>query len=151
VNPGRADIERMLEHAGDMCLLTSVTTWDEQQIRCSAPAPQAGHPLMRDGRLPAIAGAEYAAQAAALHGALLDSVSTPRPGMLANVRDVTFHRTWFPAGDESLTVQATVLSRSDSACMYSFDVASGREAVTSGSLMVVFLEQAGSWKNSRPP
>ncbi len=144
MNPGRADIERMLEHAGDMCLLASVTDWDHHQIRCSAPAPQAGHPLMRDGRLPAIAGAEYAAQAAALHGALLDGVSTPRPGMLANVRDVIFHRTWFPDGDESLTVHATVLSRSDSACMYSFDVASGRQAVTSGSLMVVFLEQAGS-------
>lgn len=141
MNPGRADIERMLEHAGDMCLLDSTLAWDNQQIRCSAPAPQAGHPLMREGRLPAIAGAEYAAQAAALHGALLDGVSTPRPGMLANLRDVTFHRTWFPAGGESLTVQAKVLSRSDSACMYSFEVASGREAVTSGSLMVVFLEQ----------
>jgi hypothetical protein len=92
VNPGRADIERMLEHAGDMCLLDSTIAWDNQQIRCSAPAPQAGHPLMREGRLPAIAGAEYAAQAAALHGALLDGVSTPRPGMLANLRDVTFHR-----------------------------------------------------------
>jgi predicted hotdog family 3-hydroxylacyl-ACP dehydratase len=144
VNPGRSDIERMLEHAGDMCLLDSVTAWDTQRIRCSAPAPQAGHPLMREGRLPAIAGAEYAAQAAALHGALLDGVSTSRPGMLANVRDVIFHRTWFPVADESLTVQVNVLSRSDSACMYSFDVASGRETVTSGSLMVVFLEQARS-------
>jgi predicted hotdog family 3-hydroxylacyl-ACP dehydratase len=144
VNPGRADIERMLEHAGDMCLLESTIAWDSQQIRCSAPAPQVGHPLMREGRLPAIAGAEYAAQAAALHGALLDGVSTPRPGMLANLRDVTLHRTWFPGGGESLTVQVKVLSRSDSGCMYSFDVASGPEAVISGSLMVVFLEQAGS-------
>jgi predicted hotdog family 3-hydroxylacyl-ACP dehydratase len=144
VNPGRADIERMLEHAGDMCLLDSVTAWDHQQICCSAHSPQTGHPLMREGRLPAVAGAEYAAQAAAVHGALLDGVSTPRPGMLANLRDVTFHRTWFPVHDESLTVQVNVLTRSDAACMYSFDVASGREAVTSGSLMVVFLEQARS-------
>lgn len=141
MNPGRADIERMLEHAGDMCLLDSTLAWDEQQIRCSASAPQTGHPLMREGRLPAIAGAEYAAQAAALHGALLDSVDTPRPGMLANVRDIVFHRAWFPQSAELLTVQAKVLSRSESACMYSFDVASGREAVTSGNLMVVFLEQ----------
>jgi predicted hotdog family 3-hydroxylacyl-ACP dehydratase len=133
----------MLEHAGDMCLLDSTIAWDHQQIRCGAPAPQAGHPLMRDGRLPAVAGAEYAAQAAALHGALLDGVSTARPGMLANVRDVTFHHAWFPAGGEALTVQVKVLSRGDSACMYAFDVSSGRELVTSGSLMVVFLEQAG--------
>jgi predicted hotdog family 3-hydroxylacyl-ACP dehydratase len=141
VNITRAHIEHMLEHAGDMCLPDCVTEWDSQKICCSAPAPQAWHPLMREGRLPAIAGVEYAAQAAALHGALLDAVRTPRPGMLANVRDVTLHRTWFLANDAALTVHAKLLSRSDAGCRYSFEVASGRESVISGNLMIVFTAQ----------
>jgi predicted hotdog family 3-hydroxylacyl-ACP dehydratase len=141
MNVSRADVERMLEHAGDMCLLDCTTEWDNQNIYCSAPAPQAGHPLMRDGRVPAIAGVEYAAQAAALHGALLDTAMTPRAGMLAKLRDITLHRPWFPASKKSLMIHAKLISRTDGGCMYSFEVTSEQQTITSGSLMVVFTAQ----------
>jgi predicted hotdog family 3-hydroxylacyl-ACP dehydratase len=141
MNVSRTDVERLLEHAGDMCLLDCTTEWDEQNICCSAPAPQAGHPLMRDGRVPAIAGIEYAAQAAALHGALLDTVMTRRSGMLASLRGVTLHRSWFPASKKSLMIHAKLRSRTDGGCMYSFEVISGQQTITCGSLMVVFTAQ----------
>jgi predicted hotdog family 3-hydroxylacyl-ACP dehydratase len=93
---------------------------------------------MRDGRVPAIAGAEYAAQAVALHGALLDSTTTPRAGMLASLRDVILRRSWFPANKEPLRIHAKLIARIDGGCKYSFNVTSGQQAITSGSLMVVF-------------
>src|SRR5690606_23706979 len=81
----RAAIALRVPHAGAMCLLDAVIDWDGRIIECEAIEPGPAHPLAREGRLPAIAAAEYAAQATAVHGALLDGVDAPRPGMLAKL------------------------------------------------------------------
>ena len=86
----RAAIERRLPHAGDMCLLDAVQQWDATDITCVAAAPSAAHPLARGGVVPAVAAAEYAAQATAMHGALLGGGRTPA-GMLAKLSNVEFH------------------------------------------------------------
>jgi len=67
-----AGIERCVPHAGSMVLLDAVLHWDATHIVCSAAAPNAGHPLARDGAVRAVTAAEYAAQAVAVHGALLE-------------------------------------------------------------------------------
>ena len=94
--PDRARIEQLVPHAGAMCLLDAVTQWDAAQITCSSHEPGASHPLARDGVVPAIAAAEYAAQATAVHGALLDGAGQPRAGMLAKLMDVDLHSACFP-------------------------------------------------------
>ena len=134
----RSDIERLLPHTDAMCFLDAVTDWDAYNIRCSAAAPDESHPLLRNGKVPAIAAAEYAAQATALHGALLDTATTPRAGMLAKLSDVEVHRVWFPADDTTLSVHATLISRTMDGCLYSFDVASAHQPIASGRLIVVF-------------
>ena len=121
-----------------MCFLDAVTYWDAHSITCSAAAPDENHPLLRNGKVPAIAAAEYAAQATALHGALLDAATTPRAGMLAKLSDVEVHRAWFPADERTLSVQATLISRTLGGCLYSFDVASTHQPIASGRLIVVF-------------
>jgi len=55
-----------------MCLLEEVVSWDAHRILCRAVSHRSpGNPLRSRGRLAAVCGVEYAAQAAAVHGALL--------------------------------------------------------------------------------
>ncbi|HEX4024022.1 MAG TPA: hypothetical protein VHX52_04860 [Steroidobacteraceae bacterium] len=61
-----------LPHQGRMCLLDEVLSWDAQQLLCRADSHRAAdHPLRAHGRLGSACAIEYAAQAAALHGSLL--------------------------------------------------------------------------------
>ncbi len=63
-----------LPHAGRMCLLERLEFWDGDSITCIATSHRdADNPLRRGGRLHAVAGVEYAAQAMALHGNLLSA------------------------------------------------------------------------------
>jgi len=55
-----------------MCLLERVEVWDDDTILCSTHSHKdLNNPLRKGGRLSAIHGLEYGAQAMALHGALL--------------------------------------------------------------------------------
>lgn len=79
-------IAGLIPHAGSMCLLDSVAAWSDDAIACLATSHlDAGNPLRRDGRLPAVCGIEYALQAAAVHGALRGGAPQP-PGYLASLR-----------------------------------------------------------------
>lgn len=71
-----------------MCLLNAVLEWSAQHIVCDAIGHGAlDHPLRAFGRLGAVMGVEYAAQAMAVHGALLASgPARPSPGYLTSVR-----------------------------------------------------------------
>jgi len=134
----RVGIERRVPHAGTMCLLDSVTSWDAQHIACSAASPSEAHPLARGGIVPAVAAIEYAAQAAAVHGALLDDQAGPRDGMLAKLSDVDLHSACIPFDGGPLAVRAELISRGTAACLYTFVVATERQPIASGRLMVAF-------------
>jgi predicted hotdog family 3-hydroxylacyl-ACP dehydratase len=55
-----------------MCLLERVTAWDAENIQCEAISHRdLNHPLGNNGKLDATAAIEYAAQAMAVHGALI--------------------------------------------------------------------------------
>jgi predicted hotdog family 3-hydroxylacyl-ACP dehydratase len=137
----RAGIARLVPHAGAMCLLDGVTDWTPTWIACTSAAPAAGHPLARGHRVPAIMAAEYAAQATAVHGALLEESGRPRAGMLAALMDVQLAAPWLPCDGGALSIRADVLSRSPAGCLYSFEVGAAGTAIASGRLMVVLLAQ----------
>jgi predicted hotdog family 3-hydroxylacyl-ACP dehydratase len=136
--PGRAQIEQLVPHSGAMCLLDAVTHWDASHIACSSAAPGASHPLAREGAVPAIAACEYAAQAVAVHGALLDGVQGARDGMLAKLTDVELRTAFFPAGAAGVSVRAELLGRLATGCLYAFEVAGAGQPVASGRLIVAF-------------
>src|SRR5438128_791254 len=97
-------IEQHIAHKGRMCLLDEVLSWDAARIRCrSATHRSADNPLRLHGRLGAACGIEYAAQAMAVHEALI-AASAPltrtvatsvrgsigsSDGYLASVRNVS--------------------------------------------------------------
>ena len=122
-----AAIAARVPHAGRMCLLDTVISWDEQHIECTAvghsPAP---HPLAQDGRLPATAAIEYAAQAMALHGRLVQEQAAadavPARGFLAGLRSVRLHRRWIGPEAPRLTVRVTRFAGDDVQVLYDFEV-----------------------------
>jgi len=86
---GRAEIAARIPQAGRMCLLDRVLGWDERHIECAAESHRdADNPLRERGGLPVWAGVEYAAQAAAVHGALVAANAQARAGVLAKVSNL---------------------------------------------------------------
>jgi len=124
----RAGIAARVPHAGTMCLLHSLQSWDETAIACTTLSHLDPHnPLREAGVLPAVAGIEYAAQAMALHAALqaaqdAPADSAPTPGFLASVRAV---RCWVLRLDTlpgALTVQAHRMAGDGKQAMYAFSL-----------------------------
>ncbi|MBV8741496.1 MAG: hypothetical protein JOZ12_06890, partial [Sinobacteraceae bacterium] len=65
-------IESHIPHRGTMCLLEEVLSWDATHAQCrSSTHRRADNPLRAYDRLGAACGVEYAAQAMAVHGALM--------------------------------------------------------------------------------
>jgi len=90
----RDGIAALIPHSGAMCLLARLAHWDAQHIVCSASNHRAAdHPLRTRRGLLAPCAIEYAAQAMALHGALIGrAAGTPAtPGYLASARGVRLH------------------------------------------------------------
>jgi predicted hotdog family 3-hydroxylacyl-ACP dehydratase len=131
----RTEIERRVPHAGAMCLLDAVTHWDASSIACEARAPTPQHPLARGDGVPAVAAVEYAAQATAVHGALLDAATSPRPGMLAKLSEVELSAGCI-AG--TLRIRAQLLSRAATGCLYDFTVHDAQACCARGRLLVAF-------------
>lgn len=93
-----AGIEACIPHAGCMSLLQEVCEANEQGLTALASSHRKiDNPLRQQGRLGAACGVEYAAQAMALHGALMaqaqadesgTGLGVVRGGYLVNVRDL---------------------------------------------------------------
>ena len=135
----RAAIERRVPHAGAMCLLDAVTAMGRGAHRLPRRGARALPIRWRATAIvPAVAASEYAAQATAVHGALLDGQAAPRDGVLAKLSDVELHSARIPFDAGPLAVRAELLGRGAAGCLYGFDVATERQPIASGRLMVAF-------------
>ncbi len=152
-----ADIARRIPHQGSMCLLERVSAWDTQQIRCEASSHRdSNNPLRAHGQLGAACGIEYAAQAMAVHGALLAESGAgaasqgPTLGYLASVRGVTLHVDRLDDLSDALSIHAERLSGDSTTILYRFTVHAGRRLLLSGRAAVILdaqglaLPQAGT-------
>jgi predicted hotdog family 3-hydroxylacyl-ACP dehydratase len=137
----RAWIAEHIPHSGAMCLLDGVLAWSDETIRCVATSHRdADNPLRSDGRLIAICGIEYAAQAMAVHHALLDSRSEkyrPLAGLLASVRNVETHVERLDTLSGPLTVEAERISASVNNVLYRFTLHCDDRRVLTGRAAVV--------------
>jgi predicted hotdog family 3-hydroxylacyl-ACP dehydratase len=134
----RTEIATMIPHAGTMCLLDGVLNWDRASIRCVSGRHRAeDNPLRRAGRLSAICGLEFAAQAMAVHGRLSGGVSQrPQAGYLVSVRDVKCPQGRLDLLEPDLVIAAELLMGDEQRVIYQFvldcsgnEVLSGRAAV----------------------
>ncbi|BAN27682.1 hotdog family protein [Caballeronia insecticola] len=135
-------IAARIPHDGSMCLLDAVVAWDAERIRCTATSHLcAENPLRSKGRLAAVCGIEYAAQAMAVHGALVGSgagdQARPRVGMLTSVRGVQTHIDRLDTLDAPLDIEAERIGGDDNTVLYRFDVRCAGRALLSGRAAVI--------------
>jgi predicted hotdog family 3-hydroxylacyl-ACP dehydratase len=134
-----AAIAARIPHAGSMCLLERAVHWDENGIRCTALSHRdAGNPLREAGGLQIWSGIEYAAQAAAVHGALLRGEAAPRAGVLAALRNVNAACEWLDEIEGELMIGATLLHGDPAGGIYSFEVHAGGKLLLSGRFTLMF-------------
>ena len=142
----RPDIARLIPHAGRMVLLDGVLDWTAETLRaraCSHRAPD--NPLRRAGRLSILAGIEYAAQATAIHGALLkvDAPDCPedggaRPGVLAMARDIRWTVDRLDTLADDLDIQVQLLTAQTDSTLYDFRLTAAGAGLLSGRLAIFF-------------
>ncbi|MBL0728429.1 hydroxymyristoyl-ACP dehydratase [Piscinibacter sp. HJYY11] len=140
----RAGIAALIPHSGSMCLLARLQSWDAQRIVCVATNHRdADHPLRTASGLMSPCAIEYAAQAMALHGALIgqDAGTAASPGFLASARGVQLHVLRLddlPAADvDELHVEAVRQSGDARQILYSFTVSHGGRPLAEGRAAVV--------------
>lgn len=133
----RDAIARLIPHAGTMCLLHSVLSWDADRIRCTARSHRdPENPLRSGGRLAAVCGVEYASQAMALHGGLTGGGRSPA-GYLASLRDLVCHVGRLDDVEDALDIGATRLMGEEDRVIYAFTVRAGGAELLSGRAAVV--------------
>jgi len=131
------NIASLIPHQGAMCLLAAVTRHDAEHILCTALSHRdAANPLRRDGCLPAIAGVEYAGQAMALHGALLDG-DCQRPGFLSALRGLRLAVERLDDIAAPLEITATALVRERTGLIYGFRVVADGATLLEGQATVM--------------
>jgi len=144
--------EQHLPHRGRMCLLDEVREWDGGSIRCLSNTHRvADHPLRAHGRLGAACGVEYAAQAMAVHGALLKrSTGTQQPnshqsfpasprGLLASVRGLLLAVERLDQIESALSIHCQCLQSDPRTAVYQFTLHGDGRLLLSGRAAVVFV------------
>ena len=128
-----------IPHQGNMCLLDAVHEWSENSIACRATShTEPSNPLRAKGRLGAANGIEYAAQAMAIHGALLANADDqPRQGYLTSVRSVSLHVARLDDLSGKLDVQAERLSGDSNHILYQFSLSHDGRCLLEGRAAVV--------------
>jgi predicted hotdog family 3-hydroxylacyl-ACP dehydratase len=147
-----AEIERLIPHQGSMCLLDSVEACDAGAIVCRARNHRdASHPLRTRSGLLSTGLIEYAAQAMALHGALLEApaggAAAVTPGMLAAARNVEFNRLRLDdlprAMPDELRIVATCVAGDARQLLYEFSASHAGVRLASGRVSVALQAGAG--------
>lgn len=129
-----------IPHQGSMCLLESVQTWDQEKIVCHANSHRAlDNPLRAHGQLGIACGIEYAAQAMAVHGALLAPANSTRPkvGYLVSVRGVTMAVTRLDDINTNLVISVSCMMANENNMLYQFTVTANHQLLLEGRAAVV--------------
>jgi predicted hotdog family 3-hydroxylacyl-ACP dehydratase len=134
-----------IPHHGSMCLLDEVLSWDLQRICCRSTSHRApDNPLRSHGRLGAACAIEYAAQAVAVHGALMKNPTLKSPtatgsgfGMLTSARRVEFAVARLDDLPNELLVSAQRLHSDAVSALYSFALQDGERLLAQGRLSLL--------------
>jgi predicted hotdog family 3-hydroxylacyl-ACP dehydratase len=126
-------------------LLEEVLTWNTSGVKCrSSSHRDRSNPLRSHDRLAAVCGIEYAAQAMAVHGALIASRLTASPknesvvGYLASVRNVVLHATRLDDVEADLVATAERVTGDERSVLYDFAVSGNERVLLAGRATIVF-------------
>ena len=140
----KTDWAHLIPHAGRMCLLDGVVSWDAQTIHAVTEGhARADNPLRSSGGLHALHLSEYGAQAMAVHGALLaraGGAEAARPGRLVSLREVQLFVETVDHYDGHLDVHAQCLQANEASAQYLFRVEHRGTLLASGRAAVIHSE-----------
>lgn len=137
-------IEGHIPHKGRMCLLDEVLSWDAAHIQCRASSHRlADNPLRAHQRLGAACGVEYAAQAMAVHGAIMAATegTRARAGLLTSVRNLVLLVDRLDDLEADLIASAGRLAGDEGSTLYEFTVTSAGRELLSGRASIVFAAE----------
>ena len=139
-NIDKAWIAAHIPHQGSMCLLDHVTSWDNENITCLATSHhETTNPLRLHDQLNTACGIEYAAQAMAVHGALLAPADQekPRAGFLVSIRGATVYQARLDTVKQALTIKASLINRSINNIIYAFSLHADNDVLLEGRAAVM--------------
>lgn len=134
------EICELIPHAGDMCLLDSVVSWDEGSIVCvSSTHTNKNNPLRNEEGLPMVSLIEYGAQAMAVHGCLLTKKKggIMDEGYLAALRDIQLSQGLLSDVEEEIKVSAQRIYAEAGNMIYTMNISAGNKLLASGRATVV--------------
>jgi predicted hotdog family 3-hydroxylacyl-ACP dehydratase len=143
----KSEIEALLPHQGAMFLLEQVNRFDRDEIECSAISHRASNnPLRHEGRLPVHAAIEYAAQAAGVHGGLLNRQLYPdapaQMGYLAVISNLQWQVQRLDDLPGELQIRARRTAVTPGGRAYHVAIQHRGEPILSGDLIIA-LEPSG--------
>lgn len=143
-NPSSTDLNHHwiaahIPHSGSMCLLNQVLEWDSQHIVCDAMShSDTQNPLRAADRLGASIGVEYAAQAMAVHGALLSpSAAVPTQGYLTSIRGLRLHVDRLDDRKNAIRIHAQRILGDARLILYQFSIEDDERCLLEGKASVV--------------
>lgn len=137
------EIAARIPHAGSMCLLDAVQSWDAISIDCTATSHTSmNHPLRVQEILPALTLVEYAAQAMAVQSSLLRASSDggPAQGRLVSVRQVELFTGDLALHSQVMQVHCQVLLGDSQSSTFSFTAHCGGMLLGHGRASVMLVK-----------
>lgn len=134
------DIPALIPHAGRMVLIDRVRSWNDDEITCLTRTHAApDNPLRNEAGVPALAGAEYGAQAAAIHGGLLGRRAD---GYLVALRDLVLNVDKLDDIQGDMVVYARCRGADDRSKIYLFELRNDGDAdmpLVSGRVTIAIM------------
>jgi predicted hotdog family 3-hydroxylacyl-ACP dehydratase len=144
-------IETHIPHQGLMCLLDHVERWDEQGIVCIAHShadiknPLRSGSNMDSSNLGITTAIEYAAQATAVHSALLMGDGAKlSSGFLTSARNVQWRGSWLDNVATELSIHATRLSGDAMTVLYAFEIVADTQKLIDGRISIFLNSNAAA-------
>lgn len=141
---GREEILDLVPHAGRMCLIDRALRWNETEIHCESDNHRdPDHPLRRGHGLSAVHLIEYSAQAAAVHGALMErhKEQARRTGLLVSVRDCDLFVECIHDLPGPLSITARLEMKRPDALMYTFEASHAEELLARGRITIMLTNR----------
>lgn len=135
----RQAIADLIPHGPGMCMLDELLSWDKDSIKCvSQPYRRSDNPLLYNGRLHCACLVEYCAQAAALHGALLQ-LDQRRASLayLGAVKDLDLSADYVDTATQSLAITARCVVNNSGGSIYLIEAGTAQQLLLSGRIVLV--------------
>ena len=133
----RSELAALLPHNDEMVLIDRVLTWSEKELVCETRRHlDPLFPLSEGHLVPASAGIELAAQAMAIHVAVVRD-DGPKQGLLTHVKNVTIGMPSLNSTLDPLTIAVNAGRVGTRGCTYSFEIRSGGTVCLDGRVGVV--------------